>query len=193
MWENFLGKQPIEIEEGMILRSSDGIYQHRMLGLEATSMAEQYSHAEIRNPQNKIIEQSYLTPPNPKNPELEFLLSKIGTRQQKLTNRLNSMLPEKPRVKHFLGAHPDLAVKGEKLIPLPWPQVLLIEEWPEGFYLFRLTAEGNYAGDTWHQTIAEAKHQAEYEYGELLAEWQAVPERARGVETVMGVAMERDK
>ena len=71
---------------------------------------------------------------------------------------------------------------------LPRPDLLLIETWSQGVYLFRLTAGGEYAGDTWHESIVEAQQQAEYEYGEALAEWQVVPEEVQGVSAIVGWA-----
>lgn len=79
-------------------------------------------------------------------------------------------------VKHYQGLPPELIGGEETRTPLPRASALLIEEQPSGIYLFRLTSEGQIVGDTWHQTIGDAKHQAEYEYGETLADWEDMPE-----------------
>jgi hypothetical protein len=34
------------------------------------------------------------------------------------------------------------------------------------------TADGHWLGDTWHLTIEDAKHQAEYQFGVLPDAWQ---------------------
>ncbi|TAH50148.1 MAG: hypothetical protein EYC68_14960 [Chloroflexota bacterium] len=81
-----------------------------------------------------------------------------------------------PRVKHFLGAPPEITVGGKderKL--LPWPRVLMIEEQSGGVFLFRFGEDGSFAGDTWHDSMDDAKRQAEYEYGDSLGEWKQMP------------------
>ncbi len=42
--------------------------------------------------------------------------------------------------------------------------------------LYRYTAQGEFAGDTWHQTLEDAKAQAAAEYGEALSDWQDIPD-----------------
>lgn len=59
---------------------------------------------------------------------------------------------------------------------LPPAQILLLTEMSLGVYLFRFSEELYYAGDTWHQTIAEAKSQAIYEFGITDDVWQTVPD-----------------
>jgi hypothetical protein len=54
--------------------------------------------------------------------------------------------------------------------------LLLIAGNGSGTMLFRYTAHGEFGGDTWHATLAEARDQAEGEYGEALGEWVAVPD-----------------
>ena len=41
--------------------------------------------------------------------------------------------------------------------------------------MFRYAADGTFAGDTWHESIADAYEQAEYEYQGVLSEWRTVP------------------
>jgi hypothetical protein len=81
-----------------------------------------------------------------------------------------------PRVKHYRGLPPELTEGRDERAKLPWPHVLVIEEKPDGFFLFRLVADGSVAGDTWHMSLDDAKQQAEYEYGEGLGEWKHIPE-----------------
>jgi hypothetical protein len=61
---------------------------------------------------------------------------------------------------------------------LPTPDVLLlIDEGRGNCMLFRYTAYGELAGDTPHETAAEAEAQAELEYGDaLLHPWTDVPD-----------------
>jgi hypothetical protein len=58
---------------------------------------------------------------------------------------------------------------------LPPAYILLITEMHLGVYLFRFSDELYYAGDTWHQTVADAKNQAAYEYDVSDDAWQTVP------------------
>lgn len=80
-----------------------------------------------------------------------------------------------PRVKHFQGLPPELTGGQDYREKLPWPQVLVIEEKPDGAFLFRFATDGSSGGDTWHTSIDDAKYQAEYEYQGLLSEWKQVP------------------
>jgi hypothetical protein len=49
--------------------------------------------------------------------------------------------------------------------------------------LYRYTASKDFAGDTWHQSLDEAKRSAEFEYGEALGAWEELPEAvAEGAE-----------
>ncbi len=71
---------------------------------------------------------------------------------------------------HTMG-HP---IDPEKLLPLP--DVLLLEASEgSGVMLYRYTAQGEFGGDTWHETIADAKEQAIFEYRDALGRWSEVP------------------
>jgi hypothetical protein len=75
------------------------------------------------------------------------------------------------RVIHTAG-HP---IKPEDM--LPTPDVLLIVDDGKGdCMLFRYTAHGELAGDTPHDSAAEAQEEAESEYGEAVLSWMEVPE-----------------
>lgn len=81
------------------------------------------------------------------------------------------------RVRHYVGS--VQAGPGEVLIDeeLPWPRVLLIRRGTEaGFLLYRYTRDAQFAGDTWHMTLDEAKDQADFEFSECLGPWREVPE-----------------
>jgi hypothetical protein len=62
----------------------------------------------------------------------------------------------------------------EKMLPLA-DVVLVVADDDAGAMLFRYTAHGEFGGDTWHATVAEAQEQAAYEYGEALVPWTEVP------------------
>jgi hypothetical protein len=62
-----------------------------------------------------------------------------------------------------------------KMLPLA-DVVLLVADTEPGAMLFRYTAHGEAAGDTWHPSLAIARAQAEEEYGSALGEWVDVPD-----------------
>ncbi len=81
-----------------------------------------------------------------------------------------------PKTRHVIGLPSELADNGDETQQLPSPDVLVIEQEGEGsVFLYRMTRTGEPGGDTWHQSIDDARHQAEYEYGEVLGEWRAIP------------------
>jgi hypothetical protein len=49
--------------------------------------------------------------------------------------------------------------------PMPHPDVVLLEGHADGPMLYRYTAHGDFGGDTWHETLDDAKRQAVLEYG----------------------------
>lgn len=76
------------------------------------------------------------------------------------------------KTKHTVGEF----IEG-KLVPitfLPVPSWVEISKEDGAFYLFHFDAEGVCFADTWHRTLDEAKHQAEFEFGISEAEWTPV-------------------
>ena len=68
----------------------------------------------------------------------------------------------------------DIPLNPAKLLPLA--DVILLESSADsGVMLFRYTSQGESAGDTWHETIADAKEQAIFEYRDALGRWFEVP------------------
>lgn len=63
----------------------------------------------------------------------------------------------------------------EKMLPVA-DVVLLVVGKEEGAVLFRYTAHGDFAGDTFHSNAEEALDQAATEYGDALGEWLTVPD-----------------
>ena len=54
--------------------------------------------------------------------------------------------------------------------------MVVIEASEDGVYLYRYSANGDFGGDTWHESVEDAKHQAAFEYADLLSEWHEVPD-----------------
>jgi len=78
------------------------------------------------------------------------------------------------RTRHLKGIPTSLSGVEQEL--MPWPGFLLLLHKHHGVALERYTRTGQFAGDTWHADEEEAKHQAEYEYGDHLGEWESIPE-----------------
>jgi hypothetical protein len=62
-----------------------------------------------------------------------------------------------------------------KMLPGADVVVLVSDDDGPGAMMFRYTAHNEVAGDSWHPSIAEAKRQAEEEYGDSLGIWEEVP------------------
>ncbi len=95
-----------------------------------------------------------------------------------MKTRLLSVLSASPtttKVKHYLGLPPELTGGYDTRQEMGSPAYLVIEAKPDGISLYRYDNEGNCVGDTWHMNVDDAKYQAEYEYGNLVGEWQEVP------------------
>ncbi|MEX2153807.1 MAG: hypothetical protein WD825_10755 [Gemmatimonadaceae bacterium] len=67
------------------------------------------------------------------------------------------------------------AIDLDKMLPMA-DVLLLIADKDPGAMLFRYTAHGELAGDTWHASVAQAEAQAVFEYGNALLPWNEVPE-----------------
>ena len=88
----------------------------------------------------------------------------------KVTGQLDEL-----KVKHYFGFPPELT-GGEDRRQLREPAALVVlGQEKDGVFLTRYTANGKEVGDTWHMTVEDAKHQAQYEYGDLLTNWIEVP------------------
>jgi len=61
-----------------------------------------------------------------------------------------------------------------KMLPLP-DVILLIADGDPGAMLFRYTAQGEFAGDTWHPSVDAAREHAIYDYSDALDAWIDVP------------------
>jgi len=98
-----------------------------------------------------------------------------------MRTRLLSILsapPTSTKVKHFHGAPPELTGGADTRQEMGSAAYLVIEATPDGVFLYRYDGKGECVGDTWHMNVDDAKHQADYEYGRLAQDWQAVPAEA---------------
>ena len=77
-------------------------------------------------------------------------------------------------------------IEASKMLPAP-DVILLIADGDPGAMLFRYTVDGEFGGDTWHDSLDSAREQVEYEYEDALGEWVHVPE---DVENAHGYAVQ---
>ena len=98
-------------------------------------------------------------------------------------------VPDPPKTRHYVGFPKELTSgEGHSQEMMQPPDVLLIEKREEGFFLFRFTADGIPVGDTWHLNLEDAKHQAEFEFDNLISSWGEVPS---DVTNVVSFALEK--
>jgi hypothetical protein len=88
-----------------------------------------------------------------------------------------------PKTKHFNGLPPQLTGGTDSRQLMESPALLVIEQKPDGVFLFRFTSDGRCVGDTWHNTIDAAKKQAAFEFDELLSVWKVVPDEVNDAVT----------
>lgn len=75
------------------------------------------------------------------------------------------------RTRHTLG---HLGPTGpEETGEFPPAAFVEIESDGSGFFLMRYDADGEFSGDTWHQSLEEAKEQAHFEFGITNTDWTA--------------------
>ncbi len=83
--------------------------------------------------------------------------------------------PEQPKTKHYRGLPPQMGGAPDSAQVMESPVLLVIEQDPEGVFLFRFTADRRCVGDTWHKSADAAKDQAAFEFDDLLTQWKEVP------------------
>ena len=71
-------------------------------------------------------------------------------------------------------------MNGELLKPA---RHLVLEEHPEGTYIFRYADNWSFGGDTWHANRDDALHQIEFEYEVNILDWKPISEEALTVLT----------
>ena len=77
-------------------------------------------------------------------------------------------------MRHLVGLPAELA-PGTPREVLPPADFVVLEADDTGFYLYRYSIRDEFGGDTWHQTLEDAYHQAEYEFGITDSDWFEVP------------------
>jgi len=77
--------------------------------------------------------------------------------------------------RHYMGMPPILTGGIDYRQDLGPARFLVIEEKPDGIFLYRYGSGGEFAGDTWHQSMDDAKHQVAFEYGDSVGDWREVP------------------
>jgi hypothetical protein len=78
----------------------------------------------------------------------------------------------------LLGPHPPDPDFGPNVDPetLVWPtRFLIIEETPDGYFLYEFDRRGQFVGDDWSIDVEEAKSQAAGAYGDRLGGWEDIP------------------
>lgn len=70
-----------------------------------------------------------------------------------------------PTVRHTVGFPPELG-EGPPPVRLPLPFFLVISYEDDGYFLERMTRDGELCGDT----------QAEYEFSDQIGTWRSVPD-----------------
>lgn len=80
------------------------------------------------------------------------------------------------KVGHYAGLPPQLTDGVDTRERFGPPVLLLIEEESDGAALYRYTADGQLVGDTFHDTLDDARGQARFEYGETAYDWKEVPD-----------------
>jgi hypothetical protein len=74
---------------------------------------------------------------------------------------------------HQVGLPKSLS--GTEPQPLPQARLLVIQEQPDGFFLYRYSGDGDFAGDTWHASLEDAFGQAAFEFSVPPGDWAAIP------------------
>jgi hypothetical protein len=82
---------------------------------------------------------------------------------------------DRSKVVHRTGL-PTEPSHSDRVLPSAALVILHQAEAPDkGFFLFRYSGAGDDAGDTWHQSVDDAKHQTDFEFGTLT--WEPVEEK----------------
>jgi hypothetical protein len=81
-----------------------------------------------------------------------------------------------PKVRHYSGMPPEASEGEDVRWQMPSPSGLLIEAKDDGVFLYRFAADGQFAGDTWHESVSDAQEQASFEFEMCHSKWIVVPE-----------------
>src|SRR5271168_378745 len=80
----------------------------------------------------------------------------------------------RPIVSRKQSIHSRGLSEGPKVY-MPFPEVILIEGDAKSCMVYRYRSDKSFCGDTWHQSLEDAKTQCLYEYGDALGQWSVVP------------------
>ncbi len=83
---------------------------------------------------------------------------------------------DEENTRQLRGLPPELTGGVDARVPMPPARLLVITTKPDGVFLERFAFDGEFAGDTWHRSVEEAKQQADSEFGPRLGEWRSVPQ-----------------
>lgn len=86
------------------------------------------------------------------------------------------------RTKHSIGLPVDL---GGGPMPMADASFVVLARTPDGYFLERYTETGEFAGDTWHQTLADALGQADWEYGGRVGVWVTLASETNELASVL--------
>jgi hypothetical protein len=102
-------------------------------------------------------------------------------------------VPDPPKVWLYRGFPPELDPDPKARQTMEPADILLIEqdEYDGGFFLYRYTAAGVSAGDTWHLNLEDAKHQADFEFDGLITPWIDVPPDVKEVADIVRYALDQ--
>lgn len=103
--------------------------------------------------------------------------------------RLFAFVPEgsdKGKVAHRLG----MPMNDSLSQLMPATAMVILDQTDEGFFLVRYSANGEFAGDTWHESVEDAKEQAEFEFGNL--RWKQGEEGTKDAEFARAKLAERE-
>lgn len=67
-----------------------------------------------------------------------------------------------------------LVPEGAEVERIPDPKMVELVEQDGAIYLLRLDDKGQCIADTWHQTVEEAKEQANFEFGIEANDWKEI-------------------
>jgi hypothetical protein len=73
--------------------------------------------------------------------------------------------------RHFVGLPPELTGGVDRRHEMGPPALIVIYVEQDGVCLYRYDDRGKSVGDTWHESVEEAKHQATFEYGPRVGSW----------------------
>ena len=165
----WLGKNHVEVTFD-ILRSSDGTRQLRMTRADGP----EHYHMEALDSVTHIVLENNVCG--------DLKINDHATNRIRLIAKIKNNKISSPTA-HYSGFPPSVKKGNNTRVLLPSADILLIEQRKNDTFLFRsendtflfrFTMEGEYAGDTWHQSVQEAKKQAAFEYGVIDDTWQIV-------------------